>query len=292
MKNNIILLIFTCLSIYKLNAQSLLDKLNQEYPDIPQYESATFKGTRIAIGHSIENRKKGVLQLMFINRYWNIPDSKLQSFIADKWTARLGAEYAFTDFLTFGGGWSTLENIYDGYSKYNLLRQSKSNKKQFLSLTLLQGVSYNNNQTLSANPLNKRWTYSSQILMAHKFNSKFSLQFSPTYIHNTYANSLDSKNQFALGIGGRYKIKKHVSLVSEYYYNTPKLNSKKTYGAFALGVNWDVRYLLLQFQMTNAKGYSENSFIVNTPTNFNSQDGNFVFGFNAIFSLHTLKKEL
>ncbi|MGY6648613.1 DUF5777 family beta-barrel protein [Wenyingzhuangia sp. IMCC45574] len=292
MKNNITLFLIAFISINQLQSQSLLDKLNKEYKNTPQHQTATFKGTRLAIGHSIENRKQGVLQLQFINRYWNLPNNETaQSFIADRWTARLGADYAITDNLTLGAGWSTLENIYDGYAKYNLLRQSINNKSKFLSLTLVQGFAYNHKDLPILNNFSNRWTYNSQLLIARKFTPEFSLQIAPTYIHSTYANQQDPKNYFALGFGGRYKVKKHVSLVAEYYHNSNKLRSKDTYGAFALGVNWDVRYLLLQFQMTNARTYSEHSYIVNTPKNFNSQDGNFVFGFNAIFTIHT-KDEL
>ena len=57
-----------------INAQNLLDQLDQEFPDKPVYEIATFKTTRIGLGHSIETRKKGALEISLYNRYWNIPN--------------------------------------------------------------------------------------------------------------------------------------------------------------------------------------------------------------------------
>ena len=83
-----------------------------------------------------------------------------------------------------------------------------------------------------------------------------------------------------------------MSLVSEYYYVVNPLKSKKTYGAFALGVNWDVRYLLLQFRLSNARSMVEDGFILNTQNNFNTQDGNLVFGFNAVFSFFLKQKKI
>lgn len=287
MKNNIYILFFISVLIggtVSVKAQDLLSLIDKEYPNVPQYEIATFKATRLSIGQSIENRKKGVLQLMVMNRYWNIPNIQTQSFVADKWSARFGLEYGITDKLTAGGGWTSLENVYDGYLKYTLLRQRIDNKKHFASVTLFQNASYNGNSLEDS--FSKKLAFTSQILIAHKFTSNFSLQIAPTFIHRNSSTLADeSNNHFAVGIGARYKLANHVSLVSEYYHVTNPIKTRDTYGAFALGVNWDVRFLMLQFQMTNTRSMVEDGFILQTPNNFNTEDGNFVFGFNAVFTL-------
>ena len=122
MKNNLLFTLISVLfgSVFSVSAQDLLDTLDKEYPDIPQYEISTFKTTRISIGQSIENRRKGVLQLMALNRYWNLADSNIQSFVADKASSRFAFEYAISDKLTTGGGWTTIEESYDAYLKYNV----------------------------------------------------------------------------------------------------------------------------------------------------------------------------
>lgn len=278
-----------------LNAQDLLEAVDKEYPNIPQYEISTFKGTRIAIGQSIENRKKGVLQLSALNRYWNLPNAKVKSFVADKLSARLAFEYGISDKLTIGGGWTSLEGVSDANLKYTLLRQRKDAKKSPLSISLFQNASYRGDRSEPNSDIGfkDRLAFTSQVLIAHKFTSKFSLQVSPTFIHRSFSfNEVDPNNHFAVGFGGRYRITNHVSLASEYYYVTNPLKSRDTSGALALGINWDVRFLLLQFQMTNARSMVEDGFILQTPNNFNTDDGNFVFGFNAIFTLHLIKKQL
>ena len=279
-----------------LNAQSLLETLEKEYPNKPQYELSTFKATHLAIGQSVENRRAGVLQLMTMNRFWNTPNPNTQSFIADKWNSRIGLEYGVTDRLTAGGGWSSFEKIYDGYFKYNLIRQLKNNKKP-VSVTLFQNSSYTEkgslfNKNKALDKLSNRLAFTSQVLIARKFTPEFSAQITPTFVHRNTPISEDPNNQFALGFGGRYKIKPHVSIVSEYYYVANPLTSSDTYGAFALGVNWDVRFLMLQFQMTNALSMVEDRFITQTKKNFNTNDGNFFFGFNAVFTIHTKEKKL
>ena len=290
-----ILVFIVCSSI---NAQDLLDKLNKEFPKKPVYEIATFKTTRIGLGHSIETRKKGALEISLYNRYWDIPNFQGQRFLADKVSSRFGLDYSMSDNLTVGLGYTNHDKITDGFLKYKLLKQKQNTKKGFVSLTLVQGFSQremkNTNSGLyqTSNSSNK-YAFTSQVLIARKLNSKFSLQISPTFIHrekNTSTN--DPNNQFVVGFGGRHKIGGHASIVSEYFYVTNPLKSIETYNAFMVGVNWELSHLLLQFHATNARNFAEDTFITQTRNNFNAKDGNFHFGFNATFVLHTKKKKL
>ncbi|WP_299252667.1 DUF5777 family beta-barrel protein [uncultured Aquimarina sp.] len=301
MKNNTFFLLFILMLIgcsVPANAQDLLDKLEKEYPDEPQYEIATFKGTRISLGHSIENRRKGVLEIKAMNLFWNIPNRPSQSFVADKWTARIALEYGLSNRLTFGAGGSTLDGIFDGFLKYNLIKQVKNDKGSPFSVTLFQNASYSSksNEVYGGVELSDdfidRMAFTSQLLIARKFTSQFSLQLSPTYIHRGSSLDEDPNNHFALGIGARYKVGGHISIVSEYYYLANPLESIDTYDAFVLGVNWEMSDLMLQFQMTNARNMVEDAFITQTPNNFNLSDGNFVFGFNATYVLHFNQKKL
>lgn len=276
-------------------AQDLLDKLEKEYPDIPQYEMATFKTSRISIGHSIENRKKGVLDIVTMSRFWNIPNYDSQAFVADKQSTRIALEYGITDRLTFGAGGTTLDGIFDGFLKYKLIRQRIDGKGAPLSLTLFQNASYRSKKAGNVHVFDEyldKMAFTSQLLIARKISRDFSLQISPTFIHRgSSVFEEDPHNQFAIGIGGRYKLGGHVSIVSEYYYLVNPLESRNTYDAFALGVNWELSDVMLQFQMTNTRSLVEDTFITQTPNNFNLKDGNFIFGFNATFVLHLNKNK-
>jgi len=299
MKNNIL---FSCilgilLSSISLNAQSLLDKLEKEFPKTKQYEIATFKTTRIAIGHSIETRNKGALEISMFNRYWNIPNFDGQRFLADKVSTRFALEYALTDRFTFGGGYTNFDKIKDGFFKYRLIRQVSNSKKAPVSVTLFQGISHRNEEEgLAPYPGAEtvgNYAFTTQVLIARKFNPKFSAQISPTYIgRNAAVASNDPSNQFAIGFSGRHKIGGHASIVSEYYYVANPVKSIDTYNAFVVGVNWELSHLMLQFHVTNARNFVEDTFITRTTNNFNFEDGNFHFGFNATFVLHTKKKKL
>ena len=279
-----------------INAQGLLDKLNKEFPDKPVFEIATFKTTRIALGHSIETRKKGALEISFYNRYWNIPNFQGQRFLADKISTRFGLDYAFSDDFTMGFGYTNYDKISDGYAKYRLIRQQKGTTKAPISVTLFQGISQRKGTNTSlyggASDVNK-YAFTSQVLIAKKFNSNFSLQISPTFIYRSASNlNNNPNNQFAIGYSGRYKISGHASIVSEYYQVINPLKSIATFNSFAVGVNWELSYLQLQFHITNARNFAEDTFITQTTNNFNFNDPNLHFGFNATFVLHTKKNKL
>lgn len=279
-----------------INAQGLLDKLNKEFPDKPVFEIATFKTTRIALGHSIETRKKGALEISFYNRYWNIPNFQGQRFLADKISTRFGLDYAFSDDFTMGFGYTNYDKISDGYAKYRLIRQQKGTTKAPISVTLFQGISQRKGTNTSlyggASDVNK-YAFTSQVLIAKKFNSNFSLQISPTFIYRSASNlNNNPNNQFAIGYSGRYKISGHASIVSEYYQVINPLKSIATFNSFAVGVNWELSYIQLQFHITNARNFAEDTFITQTTNNFNFNDPNLHFGFNATFVLHTKKNKL
>jgi hypothetical protein len=298
MKNNKMTLLgflFFLLSNYSSFAQDLLNQLNKEFPDETTNTIATFKTTRIGLGHSIETRKKGALEISLYNRYWNIPNFEGQRFLADVVNRRYGLTYSFTDNLSFGIGYEDHDEITDGFIKYKLLHQ---NKKRPLSITLLQNITHRSLENTSSNlyqpsSSENKYSFTSQVLIARKFNANLSLQIAPTYIRREINDTIDDpNNQFAIGFGGRHKISNHASIVSEYYLVANPLKSIETYNAFMVGVNWELSHLLLQFQMTNARNFAEDTFITQTRNNFNAKDGNFHFGFNATFVLHTKKNKL
>ena len=278
-----------------LNSQNLLDKLNKEFPDAPVYEIATFKTTRIGLGHAIETRKKGTLEISLYNRYWNIPNFEGQRFLADVVSTRYGLDYSFSDNFTFGLGYTNHDKITDGFAKYKLLKQRQNSKKGFISITLVQGFSHRNSENVTETiyeqtTTSDKYAFTSQILMARKLNPNFSLQITPTFIHRKTSSLADeTNNQFAIGFGGRHKIGGHTSIVSEYFYVSNPLKSMDTYNVFMVGVNWEVSDLMLQFQITNARNFAEDTFIAQTRNNFNSKDGNFHFGFNVTLVLPTKK---
>ena len=159
----------------------------------------------------------------------NIPDFGGERFLADKVSTRYGLEYAFSDNFTVGFGYTNFDEISDGFLKYKLLKQQRGAKKTPITITLLQAIS--NRKTTNTDVYGKEssdnnYAFTSQVLIARKFNPDLSIQITPTFIHKTNTTSNDNPNsQFAIGFGGRHKIGGHASIVSEYYYVANPLKS-------------------------------------------------------------------
>lgn len=270
-------------------SQSLLDEVEKEVTVQKTFAEATFKTTVLALGQSVQTRKSGTLEISANSRFWNIPQ-RTQGFLADRMSTRFGLSYAVSDRLTSGFGVTTFDGILDGSLKYKIFKQVSQGEGSPFTVTLFQNMNVRTNPNRSINTSNsfsEKLSFTTQALIARKFTRNLSFQLSPTYIHrNSSIADGDDTDHFALGIGGRYRLGGHVSISSEYYYLANPVNSLTTFDAFAIGVNWELTDLMLQFHLTNAVSIAEDAFITQTRNNFNTRDGNLFFGFNATYVLH------
>ncbi len=285
----------TAMVLFMVNrsfSQDLLEILESETSKATQFIPATFKMTRITFGHSTEVRSKGILEVFVANRFWNLPVERSQSFIADRMSSRIALEYGISDNLTFGGGATTFDGLFDAHLKYRI--PTKNAGVLPFRVTLFQNFSYDSspiaNQTI-ADDFSDRLAFTSQVLLSKKVTKDFSFQLAPTYVHKSLGTqSNDPTNFFALGVGARYKLGSHLSLVSEYYHTVNPIESFETHDPFAIGVNWELGDVLLQFMLTNAVNMVEDTFITQTRNNFNFRNPNLNFGFNATYVIHFKNK--
>lgn len=264
----------------------LLSMLEDEQEETTNITSATFKGTRIINGHSVETRKKGVLDFIISHRFGEINSGAYNFFGLDQANFRLGFEYAITDRLYVGIGRNSYEKTYDGFVKYRLLQQSSGLKNMPVSITTFSSMSV---KTLKTSDYDysfiDRLTYVHQLLIARKFSSKLSLQIMPSFVHfNTIQPEQNGNDQFSIGMGGRLKLTKRVSVNVEYHHQLTKL-SDDTYNAIAVGVDIETGGHVFQLQFTNATSMIEKGFISETRNNFFAGDIHFGFNISRTFQL-------
>jgi len=291
------LLVFIACNISMLKAQDLLDILDDELKDSTRLTQATFKTTRLGFGHSIETRKSGIWQFVLGTRYWNVPMTETRnSFVADRFSGNLGIDYSVSDRLTIGAGYTSFDGLASLYGKYRLVQQKDGTSASPLGLTLVQSTTIITRETgplrLGDN-FSDRFVFATQAVVARKFNRDFSLQIVPTYIHSNMLQTYDTKDQFATGFGGRYRISNHTSIFSEYYYVFGRDQGvEQGYNTFFLGVNWEIGYVIFQLSLSNAKSFDDAGAILYSPNNFNFDDGGLHFGVNVNYSLHPKKRPL
>jgi len=279
MKQIIITLCFLVYAMVLAAQDDLLASLEEEQADETTWVDATFKGTRLINGHSIETRKKGVMDFMISHRFGTIDGGTYELFGLDQASIRIGLEYAVSDRLYFGIGRSSFEKTYDSFVKYRLFRQSKGKRNFPLSVTWLSSVAL---KTLK-NPdlelsFQDKLAFTNQLLIARKFDNGISLQLMPTWVHRNLIQEEDLNNDvLALGVGGRIKISQRVALCAEYYYQFQDLNERTT-NAIAIGFDIETGGHVFQLQFTNATSMVPKGFITETTNDF--FDGEIHFGFN------------
>jgi hypothetical protein len=262
-----------------LGQEDLLDMLEQEQEPTTEYTEATFKATRLINGHTIETRDQGTLIFLISHRFGVVNGGAYEFFGLDQASIRLGLEYAITDRLFVGAGRSSFEKTYDGFVKYKMLRQSFGIKNVPITMTWLSTMSIKTLKDPTYNPgFSDRLAYVHQLMIARKFNSSFSLQVMPTFVHhNTIQPEDENNNQIALGVGGRIKLTNRVSLNLEYYHQFVRLNPD-TYNSIAIGFDIETGGHVFQLHLTNSTSMIEKGFITETSNNF--FDGDIHFGFN------------
>ncbi len=285
----LLLSFFLLVSTLTIQAQELLDILESEIPPTTEYVTASFKGTRIINGHSIENRKKGILEFLISHRFGKINDGEEEFFGLDESNIRLALEYALTDDIMIGLGRSSFEKTFDGFIKYKLLKQSVGEKNFPASISIFGSVARKTlKDYLPENKpsFNDRLFYTTQILIARKFSESFSLQLSPSYIHrNTVKIDEDPHDIFALGTGMRLKLSKRMSLNTEYYYTFNPLVSQNVKNSFAIGIDIETGGHIFQMMLSNTNTMIEKAFITETTHDFFKGDIHFGFNISRAFQL-------
>ena len=271
--------------------EDLMDLVDQETQQEPIYTEQTFKGSRLINGHSIETRKKGVLDVIISHRFGRLNSGAYELFGLDETNVRLGADYGITDRLNAGFGRNSFEKTYDAFLKYKIVRQQKNSSRNMpVSVAGFSSMALKTLKTgdpVGEPDLNARLTYSYQVILAKKFNPSFSLQLSPTLIHrNSVAEGQDPNDIFALGAGGRIKLNKRLSLNGEYYYQFNRVPDSAIQNSVAIGFDIETGGHVFQLHFTNSRAMIEKGFITETTGNFFDGDIHFGFNISRVFQLH------
>ncbi|WP_339791842.1 MAG: DUF5777 family beta-barrel protein [Imperialibacter sp.] len=280
-------LISLALAMPLLAQDDLLAGLEAEQADQKTLVDATFKGTRLINGHSIETRKQGVMDFIIAHRFGTIDGGAYELFGLDNALVRIGLEYALTDRLYVGVGRSSFEKTYDGFVKYRLLRQSTGKGSVPLSATWLSSMALKTLKDPTYDLLfTDKLAFTHQLLLARKFNNGLSLQLMPTWVHRNLIGETDLNNDIlALGIGGRIKLSQRVALCAEYYYQFQHLN-ENTQNALAIGVDIETGGHVFQLQFTNATSMVPKGFVSETTNDFFKGEIHFGFNVSRTFQLN------
>lgn len=246
--------------------------------------TATFKSTRVVNGQSVETMKRKHMDFRISHRFGRVNSGAYQFFGLDQATMRMGFEYGITDRFMVGVGRSTSQKVYDFFGKYKLIQQTSGTKNIPVSVTLFGGTGV---ATVDKElEFQDKIYYSGQILVARKFGERFSMQVSPTYLFRNKPLVVgDEKLLWAIGIGGRYKISKRVSLNGEYFWTARDKNTPTApyYDSMSFGVDIETGGHVFQLHFTNSLGMIEKQFIGETTGSWGKGDIHYGFNMSRTF---------
>ena len=259
-----------------------------EVEDTPQEVTATFKGTRIINGQSVELPAKGNLQFLIEHRFGTINSGAYELWGLDQAQMRMSFDYGLTNNTAIGLARNSFQKTFEASIKSRLVRQ-KINGGSPISITSYNAVFANSIRWANperANLFSSRLSYAHQIMIARKFNSSLSLQLTPSLIHRNLVDKKDINNDYvALGIGGRYKLTKRVSLNAEYFYQFKRLNELFE-NSLSIGFDIETGGHVFQLHVTNSQGMFERAFIGETTGKWSAGDLYFGFNISRVFGLN------
>lgn len=280
----IILAIFLLQFISTVFAQdNLLSLIKNE--EEPVYASYLFKGTKIVNGQSVELPGKGVLQFNIQHRFGPLNSGIYNLYGLDFSQVRLSFDYGLNEWFAIGVGRSSSLKKIDANFKARIKRQIA---KGFPFTIALNSIFYLNqweyaekNQEIFV--FINQISYANQVLIARKINRNLTLQISPTLVHyNVVQIQNEPNDKYSLGIGGRQKITKRVSLNAEYFH---QLNDKRNNDVLSLGFDIETGGHIFQLHLSNSPTMIDSEFITKTTGEWLKGDIYFGFNISRVFTI-------
>lgn len=272
-----------------IQAQDLMDMLNEDETNKTEYTYATFKATHLINGQTIELPPQGALNFVIAHHFGAINSGAYEFFGLDQANIRFGFDYGITRWISVGIGRSSVNKTFDGNVKVKLFRQSTGSRKMPFTATLFTNMTITSLKWQDpdrTNYFSSRLQYGYQLLLARKFGSKLSLQLMPTLIHRNLVETIEDENDvWALGAGGRFKVSNRVAVTAEYYYVMPGKTADDYNNVFSLGVDLETGGHVFQIYLTNTQGLIEEQFIPMTDGDWLDGDIFISFNINRTFQI-------
>ncbi len=291
----IVLATILILFSFKIQAQELLDLLGDEKPK-KEFVKNAFKSTRVINGHSIEFLSPGTMDLRILHRFGLLDQGAKNFYGLDQATMRLGFDFGILPNLMVGVGRSTYKKEIDGFVKYGLIRQSTGSHSSPITVTGVAGMTVNTlpfADTSIKNFFTSRLAYYFQTSIGRKFSEAFTLQITPTMVHNNLV-PLDAQpnNVYAIGFGGRYKFTKRMAFTWDYFYLINGIEEKVNYNPLGLGIDIETGGHVFQLHFSNSTGMNERAFITETTNTWGKGEIRWGFNLSRVFQIKKNKKAL
>lgn len=243
-----------------------------------QVVNSAFKALKIVNLESTKVAAKGDLYFIVAHRFGSVKDGFEGFYGLDNANTQIKFLYGLTDWLTISGARSEL--AYDFSVKYRLKDQVEGGFP--VAIAGFNSLAINNTLKESLYPnmnFENRLIYVTQILISRKFTERLSLELAPTFFHENFVtNDLQDNSQYAIGVGGRYKISKRVSINADYAAHLNRASGSIYKNPLSIGVDLETGGHVFQMHFTSSQGIHEAGYLGQTTGDWTK--GDVFFGFN------------
>ena len=270
---------------FSIQAQDdLLDELDKETKPGTKFELPAFKAMKIGNLQSTKVADKGDFYLYVSHRFGTLQDGFETFFGFDNANTKIQLVYGFWEGVQLSIARESLRQTCSYSIKTRLARQSDK-----MPFNLVAYATANMDTQLDKNQFpalksGDRMSYATQLLVSRRFSDKFSFLIAPSYIRQNLQNlnltGASNHNQFAMGLGGRLKVSKRMSINMDYAYNFNRDSNSVYSDPLTIGVDIETGGHVFQLLFSNAQSTNEPGFLSNAEGNWG--DGHVFFGFNIV----------
>lgn len=285
-RKNLIICFFSLLPAVAW-AQSLTSILEDTKPE-KEFVTNAFKSTRIINTHSAEMLPAGTLDVRILHRFGLLNSGVNNLYGLDQANMRLGFDYGISNRIMVGVGRSNVNKELDGFLKYRLLWQARGGGWPF-SVVLVGGATLNTTPMIDTSHVNyfsSKVAYYYQVLIARKVSDILTLQITPSVVHYNLVDKETDKNDiFSVGIGGRMKLTKRVSINWDYQYALPGYLPAGYYNYLGVGFDIETGGHVFQLHVANSLGMNERAFITRTTDDPSKMSVRLGFNLSRVFTI-------
>jgi len=255
----------------------LLKDIDTVQTENTETSQPAFKALQIVTGQSTKLTAKKEWYIVVAHRFGDVSRGFKDFFGLDDASTKLGVIYGATDWLSLSLSRETNLKTFEGGAKYRLVRQNENFPVNVVGYNVMAVNTELSKDNYPHLQFGDRLSYLTQALISRRFSDKFSLQFTPSYVHkNLYEPAIEDKDQFFTGLGGRYKISKRISINAEYFVNFDNHSFYKN--PLSLGMDLETGGHVFQLLFSNSQLNSDIGYLTNATGKW--EKGQIFFGFN------------
>ncbi|MBB6462596.1 DUF5777 family beta-barrel protein [Flammeovirga kamogawensis] len=274
----LLLFLFSC--TFTFAQDDLLNEIETETIDSITFEQPAFKAMKIGNLQSTKVGGKGDFYMYISHRFGSLKDGWETFFGLDNANTKIQLVYALFDGFQIGISRESWRKTYAGSTKIRIKEQ-----KDNFPINISAYGTFNVNTQVSTELYpeitgSDRMSYAAQFLFSKRIK-KLSLELAPTYVRqNLVYNVNQDHNQYVLGIGGRYKVSKRMSVNIDYSYNFSRASDSDFKDPLTVGLDIETGGHVFQLLFTNAQSTNEPGFMSYAEGDWST--GDIFFGFNIV----------